>query len=176
MKTHPSLGPKGLILYAGVNPVCGMPLFSEARLLLVITVHDTSHTTFVVHCTPDPAPVSVPWSRMLGFYAWYHAHSTVRYCTEFPSWLAKFTLKSSTAQCSVQCALKVVVTHEEYWEAMAEWVMFDAVFSDVSGIPSANIFRFQHLMYFLGATAIDAFFQSPQTEILTSDTIFKQCF
>ena len=29
---------------------------------------------------------------------------------------------------------------------MAELVMLDAVFSDVAGIPSAIIFRFQHLM------------------------------
>ena len=30
---------------------------------------------------------------------------------------------------------------------MVEWVMFDAVFSDVGGIPSAKILWFQHLMY-----------------------------
>ena len=34
----------------------------------------------------------------------------------------KFTLKSSTAQCTVQCALKVVVTRKESWEAMAECI------------------------------------------------------
>ena len=39
---------------------------------------------------------------------------------------------------------------EESWEAMAELVMLDAVFSDVAGIPSAIIFRFQHLMWILG--------------------------
>ena len=57
-----------------------------------------------------------------------------------------FTLKSLAAQCTVQCTLKVVVTPEESSEVMAEWVMFDATFSNVGGIPSANIFRFQHLM------------------------------
>ena len=64
----------------------------------------------------------------------------VWYRTDFESRFAKFTLKSSTIQCPVQCALKVIVTREESWEAMAEWVMFDAAFSDVSGIPSANFF------------------------------------
>ena len=59
---------------------------------------------------------------------------------------AKITLKSFTSQDTVQCALMVVVTREESCEAMAEWVMFDAPFSDVSGIPSANFFPFQHLM------------------------------
>ena len=29
---------------------------------------------------------------------------------------------------------------------MAEWVMFDTAFSDIGGIQSANIVRFQHLM------------------------------
>ena len=53
MKTRPALGPKGLIILTSVNPVCGMPLFSEARLLLVITVHDILHY-FVVHCTLRP--------------------------------------------------------------------------------------------------------------------------
>ena len=37
-------------------------------------------------------------------------------------------------------ALKVVVTREESWEAMAEWVMVDATFSDVGGFSSANLF------------------------------------
>ena len=64
--------------------------------------------------------------------------------------LQNCTLKSLAAQCTVQCALKVVVTREESSEAMAEWVMFDAAFSDVGAIPSANIFRFQHLMYVFG--------------------------
>ena len=60
--------------------------------------------------------------------------------------LQNFTLKSLAAQCTLQCTLKVVVTREESSEAMAEWVMFDAVFSDIGGIPSASIFRFQHWM------------------------------
>ena len=58
----------------------------------------------------------------------------------------KFTLKSSTVQCPVQCALKVVVTREKTSKAMAEWLIFDAAFSDVGGIPSANFFRLQHLV------------------------------
>ena len=53
-------------------------------------------------------------------------------------------------QCTVQCALKVAITSEDYWEAMAEWVMFDAAFSDVCGIPCADLFRFQRLMLFFG--------------------------
>ena len=61
-------------------------------------------------------------------------------CTQFASWFAKFTWKSPTAHCTVHFALKVVVTREESWEAMAEWVMIDAALSDVSGIPSANFF------------------------------------
>ena len=28
---------------------------------------------------------------------------------------------------------------------MAKWLMFDAAFSDIGGLPSANFFRFQHL-------------------------------
>ena len=47
-------------------------------------------------------------------------------------------------------ALKVVVTCEESWEAMAEWVMIDAAFSDVGGIPGTIFFRFQHLMCLFG--------------------------
>ena len=69
-----------------------------------------------------------------------HAHSVVQYRTDFVSWFAKFMLKSSTAQCTVQCALKVVVTREESWSAMAEWVMFDAALSDTCDLSSANFF------------------------------------
>ena len=79
-------------------------------------------------------------SRMLRSYTWYHAHSMVRYRTDFESRFSKFTLKSSTAQCTVQCALKVIVTREESWSAMAEWVMFDAPFSDTCNLSSANFF------------------------------------
>ena len=69
-----------------------------------------------------------------------HAHSTVRYRTDSASWFAKL---SSTAQrAAVQCALKVVVTRGESWEAMAEWVMFDAAFSDISDLPSVIFFGF----------------------------------
>ena len=37
------------------------------------------------------AQVAVPWSRTLRSYTWYHGQRTVRYCTEFASWFAKFT-------------------------------------------------------------------------------------
>ena len=36
MKARPALGPKGLIEKASVTLVCGMPLFPQVRLLLVI--------------------------------------------------------------------------------------------------------------------------------------------
>ena len=40
---RPALGPKGLIVIESLTPVCAIPLFSYARLLLVhvVTVHDT---------------------------------------------------------------------------------------------------------------------------------------
>ena len=64
-------------------------------------------------------------------------YGTVSYRSCFV-FFARITLKSPTTQCTVQCALNVVVTREECWKAIAEWV-FNASFSDVGGIPSANI-------------------------------------
>ena len=88
-------------------------------------------------------PIAVPGHDTLS-----HIMRTVRYgiLPTFHRDLQNFMLKSLATQCTVQCALKVVVTHGESSEATAEWEMFDAKFSDVGGIPSANIFRFQHLM------------------------------
>ena len=37
------------------------------------------------------AQVAVSWSRTLRSYTWYHGQRTVRYCTDFASWFAKFT-------------------------------------------------------------------------------------
>ena len=56
MKTRPALGPKGLIVLASFNLVCRMPLFSQARLLLVITVHDI----LPLLCSALHSPVAVP--------------------------------------------------------------------------------------------------------------------
>ena len=40
-ETSPALGPKGTIVYKCVAPVCEIPLFCEARQLLVIKFNDT---------------------------------------------------------------------------------------------------------------------------------------
>ena len=54
--------------------------------------------------------------------------------------------------CTVYCTMRIegrrhsVTREESCEEAMAERVMVDAAFSDIGGIPRANIFRFQRLM------------------------------
>ena len=68
-------------------------------------------------CNPDPTPIrpiadfTVPGhdtlSRDIMHIVQYGMAPTLHYDSQ------KFTLKSCTAQCTVQCALKVVATREE---------------------------------------------------------------
>ena len=106
MKKRPALGPKGLIVEANVNPVCGMPLFSQARLLLVITVHDI----LTLLCSAQHSGAK---SQFLDV-----ALLCVISCTQYGTVSYRLCvvirkIYVPTAQCTVQCALKVVVTREE---------------------------------------------------------------
>ena len=74
-----------------------------------------------------------------------YVHSAIRCCTDFAASFAKFDVKSSTIQCHVHCAVKVVTTRTESLPAMAKSVMFDTVLWDTGGL-SVAIFRFEHLM------------------------------
>ena len=71
------------------------------------------------HCGPDMfRPIAVPGHDTLS----RDIMRTVRYgiLPALHRDSQNFTLKSLAAQCTVQCALKVVVTREESSEAMAE--------------------------------------------------------
>ena len=112
-------------------------MFSQAILLLVITVHNIPT---VVQCTQATAPGRFTLTRYIMHIAWYGIIPTLRRYSQ------TFMLKSSTAQCAVRCGLNVIATREESSEAMAEWEMFDAVLCDACNLSSANIGRSQHLM------------------------------
>ena len=112
-------------------------MFSQAILLLVITVHDIPT---VVQGTQVTAPGRFTLTRYIMHIAWYGIIPTLRRYSQ------TFMLKSSTAQCAVRCGLKVIATREESSEAMAEWEMFDAVSCDVCNLSRANIGRSEHLM------------------------------
>ena len=83
----------------------------------------SSWTATGAACSALQSSVRVPWLSTLRFGTWYHVHSTVRHCTDFPTWFAKFTIKSSTVQCMVQWRSSSLVC-EESWGAMPEWVVF----------------------------------------------------
>ena len=118
-ETRPALGPKGIdrmgrwqIRLVGCH-------FSQARLLLVITVHDIlSAHDFVVQCTTSPTPCGPGHGQFHDgvllhvisctyIYIWYGIVPTLHRDSQ------NITLQYLAAQCTVQYALKVVVTREE---------------------------------------------------------------
>ena len=53
MKTRPAMGPKGVFVQKNATQVCDIPSFSEGRLLLVITVHDSNTNTLTLRCKKE---------------------------------------------------------------------------------------------------------------------------
>ena len=86
------------------KPGSRYPVRTTGRLPHEIT---SSPFPFPATLFPSFTAVPVPWFGTLHSCTWYHAHSTVRYRTDFPSWFTKSTLKSSTVQCTVQYAMRI---------------------------------------------------------------------
>ena len=107
-------------------------------------IHVSPHAHWTAPTAAPIRPIAAPGHDTRSRDSMYIVRYGIVPALRFDS--QKFTLKSCTAHCAVQCTLKVVVTREESLSALAEWVMFDAVKSDTCDLLSASLFRLQHLM------------------------------